>query len=214
MTVLSDTEIRAKLDSGEIVIYPLLDSRQIHETKVDLRLDNVIYLIRHIETPYYDPMVYVNSSYKEEPADYTEPHIIPFGKGFTLHPNEFALAPAFEFVKLSEGLVGRLDGRSSLGRLGIQVHSTAGMVDPGYTGPLVVELANVGKLPVMLYPLMRIATISIETIEGKVENSYNVNRDKYGGKKQFEEPNALLSVRSRLYKDEDLNYIKQLENSL
>ncbi len=90
-----------------------------------------------------------------QPPEYLERYFIPYGDSFVLHPGELVLAPTFESVKLPRNLVGYLDGRHSLARLGVPVHVTAGAIDPGFTGTLIAELLNVGRVPVNLYPLMR-----------------------------------------------------------
>lgn len=130
----------------------------------------------------------------KEPERYVEERIIPYCGRFVLHPNDYALAPLFEFVRIPKNLVGRLDGRSSLGRLGVVVHSTAGAVDPDYSGPLIMELMNHGMLPVVLYPLMRIATLTLLDLSGEARTY----KGKYKGLRKF------FGVESRLHEDEDL----------
>jgi len=203
MPALSDKDIVKLLKSRELIIHPILDKRQINGGKVDLRLDNILYLITRFRRPYYDPMEYAIRG--QEPEKYCERRIIPYGDSFVLHPGDYALAPLFEFVKLSGNFIGRLDGRSSLGRLGIVVHSTAGSVDPGYAGPLIMELMNNGMLPVTLYPLMRIATLIITPLTSEAINSYD---GKYGKLQEFP------SVESKLHKDEDLKTIYYIKRYL
>jgi len=196
---LSDKSILEKVHTGELVIHPLLDSKQISGAKVDLRLDNVFYLVGRFRKPYYDPMEFLSK--KEGSESYVEKRIVPYGDMFVLHPNDYALAPLFEFVKLPKNVLGRLDGRSSLGRLGIVVHSTAGSVDPGFRGHLVIELMNHGLLPVALYPLMRVATLILATLSTEAERPYE---GKYGEIEAYEE------VESKLHRDTDLPILKRM----
>jgi len=161
----------------EITIHPILDLRQIQGAKIDLRLANVVYLVKHFEQPYYDP----REAYRE--VDYGEERFISFSKaeerkGFILQPGDFAIAPLFERVRLPPYIIGRLDGRSSLGRLGLIIHATAGGIDPGYCGHITCELSNLGKVPVALYPLQRIASLTLETISDKAVSPYRKRLDK------------------------------------
>lgn len=200
MPAISDRDIIKLLRSRELIIHPILDRRQINGGKVDLRLDNIFYFITRFKKPYYDPMEY--SMKGQEPETYCEPRIIPYGSHFIIHPGDYALAPLLEFVKLPNNIIGRLDGRSSLGRLGIVIHSTAGSVDPGYTGPLIMELMNNGMLPVALFPLMRVATLILMPLTSEAKNPY---KGKYGSIKDF--PN----VESRLHEDPDLKTLVKMK---
>jgi len=203
---LSDKSILQKMLSGDLIIHPILDNLQIHGGKVDLRLDNIFFLVGRFKRPYYDPMELMRN---EQTRDkYLEKRIVPYGKQFVLHPNDYALSPLFEFVKLPKNLFGRLDGRSSLGRLGIVVHSTAGSVDPGFGGHLVIELMNNGMLPVALYPLMRVATLILISLSTDAERLYGGARAKYGNLAEYE------YVESRLHRDDDLKTIKKMETHL
>lgn len=204
LATLSDKSILQKILSGELIVHPILDNGQINGGKIDLRLDNVFFLVGRFKKPYYDPMELLSKGETRE--RYLEKRVVPFGSSFVLHPNDYALAPLFEFVKLPNNLLGRLDGRSSLGRLGIVVHSTAGSVDPGFSGHLVMELMNNGMLPVALYPLMRVATLIFVTLSTGAERSYDVRSEaKYG----FIQ--GLQDVESKLHRDKDLETIKRME---
>ncbi len=147
MSVLSDKRIVKLIDSQELIMHPLLDRGQIKGAKVDLRLDNILTVIKRIDVESYDAKKLDETGQK--PVDYLERHVISCEKGFVLHPGEFALALTFESVKIPRNVIGLLDGRSSLGRLGVMVHVTSGSVDPGFSGPLVLELANLGRIPVI-----------------------------------------------------------------
>jgi len=193
MPVLADDRIFELLKCEELIVHPILDEEQIRGGRIDLRLDNVLFFIKRFEKEFYDPMEYI----EKEPERYVEERVIPYNGRFVMHPNDYALAPLFEFVRIPENVVGRLDGRSSLGRLGIVVHSTAGAVDPNYSGPLIMELMNHGMLPVTLYPMMRIATLTLMDLRGKAR----LYEGKYGGLRDF------FGVQSRLHEDKDLKSI-------
>jgi len=199
MPVVADDKIFEALKSQELIVHPILDEgQQIGGGRIDLRLDNVLYFIKRFEKEFYDPMDYI----EKEPERYVEERIIPYNGRFVLHPNDYALAPLFEFVRIPDNMVGRLDGRSSLGRLGVVVHSTAGAVDPNYYGPLIMELMNHGMLPVTLYPLMRIATLTLMDLRGKAK----LYEGKYKGLREF------FGVQSRLHEDKDLRFILEAKN--
>ena len=171
MPVLSDQEIFKRLINKEITIHPILDLRQIQGTKIDLRLANVVYLIKHFEQPCYDPREL------QQKVEYGEERDMIFckaeeKKGFILQPGDFAIAPLFERVRLPPYIIGRLDGRSSLARLGIIIHATAGGIDPGYSGHITCELTNHGKVPVAFYPLQRVASLTLETIPDEAVSVY------------------------------------------
>jgi len=196
MSAVGDTELYALIKSKKLIVHPLLEPKiQIGGGRIDLRLDNVLYFIKRFEKEYYDPMQYVGKS----PERYVEERVISYDGKFILHPNDYALAPLFEFVKIPKNYIGRLDGRSSLGRLGVVVHSTAGAVDPGYSGPLVMELMNHGMLPVVLYPLMRVATLMLLQLSGECKQY----KGKYKGLQEC------FGVESKLHEDEDLKKIKK-----
>jgi dCTP deaminase len=178
--VLSDGEIFKELMKKTITIHPILDTTQIQGAKIDLRLGNVVYLIKHFAQPGYDPRNL------DENVEYGEPRSISFckaeeKKGFFLQPGDFAIAPLFERLRLPSYMMGRLDGRSSLGRLGLVIHATAGGIDPGFAGLITCELSNLGKVPVALYPLQRIASLTLETLSEESVSAYRKKRDgKYG----------------------------------
>lgn len=203
MSILSDLLIDELIEKRELVIYPLLDKDQIKGAKADLRLDNVLFLIKRIELESYDAMAL--SQPDQKPIDYLERHVVPYDGAFILHPGEFALAPSFESIKVPRNVMGLLDGRSSLGRLGIMVHVTSGSVDPGFSAPLVLELANLGRIPVKLFPLMRIASIKFSWVDGNVKRAYG---DKYLG------IDNVLNPSSRLHEDGDLKIIARMSGTL
>jgi dCTP deaminase len=174
--VLSDNTIKRMLRTKQLVIRPLLSNTQISGAKIDLRLSNTVFFIRHYEKPYYDPMV---DSGEES---YGDLYNVPFDRGIVLQPGDFAIAPLFEKVILPPNVMGRLDGRSSLGRLGISVQITSPGIDPGFSGEVVCELSNSGRIPVSFYPLMRIASLALEETDKEVDTPYLNKPDrKYPG---------------------------------
>jgi dCTP deaminase len=149
--ILSDRTIREQLSEGRIVIDPLeLDN--IQPSSVDLRLDRFFRVFRNHTMRVIDV--------KEDQEELTELVEIADEDGFILHPGEFVLGSTAERVALPDDLVARLEGKSSLGRLGLLIHSTAGFVDAGWDGHLTLELSNVANLPITLYPGMKIGQIS------------------------------------------------------
>jgi len=149
--ILSDKSIREQLESGGIVIEPLGDGC-IQPSSVDLHVDRWFRVFRNDTTPFIDP--------KRAQEDLTELVEIEDDSAFILHPGEFVLGSTRERVALSDDLVARLEGKSSLGRLGLLIHSTAGFVDAGWDGHLTLELSNVANLPIAIYPGMKIGQIS------------------------------------------------------
>jgi dCTP deaminase len=166
LAVLSDKEICERLHKRNLVIHPLLhEITQVQGCKVDLRLSGIFYEVKHSAVESYDPLFPQEDDYRRE-------MILPVGEPYILHPGMLALAPTFENISMPRDLLGILQGRSSLGRLGIIVHATAGFVDPGYKGSLTLELSNLGHLPVALYPLNRAAAIAFIKISGNVKQAY------------------------------------------
>jgi dCTP deaminase len=174
--ILSDRDIKQALAEGRIMIEPLDDpDLQIQPASVDLRIGTRFILFRHARTPFIDPLA-------QDAADYTEPMEIGEDERFILHPGEFVLAATKERVRLPDDLVGRVDGRSSIGRLGLQMHATAGFIDPSFEGNITLELSNVGRMPVALHPNMRVCQISFEPLSSPAERPYGAGRgSKYQG---------------------------------
>ena len=149
--VLSDRTIKEELDKGRIVISPL-DPENIQPASVDLHLDSSILVFANSRRPYIDV--------KEGLEDLTQMVQIQDDSPFILHPGEFVLGSTLENIELPDDLVARLEGKSSLGRIGLVIHSTAGFVDPGWKGHLTLELSNLARLPITLYRGMKIGQIS------------------------------------------------------
>ncbi|MEE8443186.1 MAG: dCTP deaminase [Dehalococcoidia bacterium] len=184
--VLSDRTIREELASGRIVINPL-DESCIQPASVDVHLDRKLLVFRNSRRPYID--------IHEDLEGLTDMEEIPEGKAFMLHPGEFILGSTLENISIPGDLVARLEGKSSLGRIGLLIHSTAGYVDPGWNGHLTLELSNVSNLPVTLYYSMKIGQISFLRLTSAAEHLYGSPGlgSKYQGQT---EPTA-----SRLYRD-------------
>ncbi len=171
--VLSDRTIRRAIDAGTIVIDPL-GPNAIQPASVDLRLGNLFRVFRNAQLPFIDV--------KKDYPDLTELVEIDEQRPFVLHPGEFALAVTYERVSLPSTIVGRLEGKSSLGRLGLLIHSTAGYVDPGWDGHLTLELSNVANLPITLYWKMKVSQISFLQLTEPAEHPYG--SDEAGSKYQ------------------------------
>jgi dCTP deaminase len=180
--ILSDKSIREELDRGGIVIEPLGEGA-IQPSSVDLHVDRYFRVFRNDTTPYIDP--------KEAQEDLTELVEVENDGAFILHPGEFVLGSTLERVGLGTDVVARLEGKSSLGRLGLLIHSTAGFVDPGWDGNLTLELSNVANLPITLYDGMKIGQISFQRMSSPVDVAYGDSRlgSRYRGQR---DPTASL----------------------
>ncbi len=163
--VLSDRTIREEIDAGRIVVSPLGEAC-IQPASVDVHLDDSILVFRNSRRPYID----VRQA--QDGDGLTEMVEIDGETPFMLHPGEFVLGSTVENIELPEDLVARLEGKSSLGRIGLLIHSTAGYVDPGWKGHLTLELSNVSNLPVTLYAGMKIGQISFLRLTTPAENLY------------------------------------------
>lgn len=161
--VLSDRSIKEELEKGRIVIRPL-DPSLIQPASVDIRLDKRLLVFRNARRPYIDV--------RQRVDDLTEMVEIEKDAPFILHPGEFVLASTLEHIEVPDDIVGRLEGKSSLGRIGLLIHSTAGYVDPGWKGRLTMELTNVARLPITLYREMHIAQISFLRLTTPAERLY------------------------------------------
>jgi dCTP deaminase len=161
--VLSDRTIKEELAKGRIVIEPQ-DLSCVQPASVDLHLDRRLLVFRNTRQPFIDV--------RKEMPGLTEVEDIPEDAPFILHPGEFVLASTLESVTLPADIVARLEGKSSLGRLGLLIHSTAGYVDPGWSGHLTLELSNVANLPITLYYGMKIGQISFLWLTTPADNLY------------------------------------------
>ena len=176
MSVLSDRDIRAAIEGGEIGIRPY-DPRDLQPSSVDLHLDRSFRVFRNNRYPYIDV--------RAPQPDLTELLHVEDDEPFILHPGEFVLGQTLEWVELPTDLVARLEGKSSLGRLGLLIHSTAGYVDPGWRGNLTLELSNVANLPIALYYGMKIGQISFVQLSEPAETPYGADAigSKYQGQR-------------------------------
>ena len=177
MAILSDKTIKEYLKEGKIGFEPLTDEKQIQPSSVDMRLGDEFKVFKVIRKPFIDP------EDEDDIASYMESTIVPEGEAFIIHPNEFALATTAEYVKVPDDLVARVEGRSSMGRLGVTMHVTAGFIDPGFEGKITLEISNIGAMPVALYPGQRVCQIVFETMTTPSELPYgHPNRNsKYMG---------------------------------
>ncbi len=171
--VLSDRSIRRLLEEGRIGIDPY-DTSLLQPSSVDVRVDRYFRVFRNHEYPFINV--------KEAQEDLTELVEIDGDTPFILHPGEFVLGSTLERVRLPDDLVARLEGKSSLGRLGLLIHSTAGFIDPGWDGHVTLELSNVANLPITIYHRMKIGQLSFVQLTEAAENPYG--SDALGSKYQ------------------------------
>lgn len=200
--ILSDRDIKAAITSGRVKI----DSTQkelfphIHASSMDLRLGNIFKVYEHSKYALLDP---------KNPKTFAQNmRIITVADGdpFIVQPGEFILGVTQETITVPDDLVVRVEGRSSLGRLGIIVHSTAGFVDPGFSGTITLEISNLNRLPVALYPGMRICQLAFEMMTSPAETPYN---SKPGSKYQGQ----ILPEESRLSIDSEFIALSKKEPS-
>jgi dCTP deaminase len=172
--ILSDRDIFEAIASNRIGIEPF-DKLDLQPSSVDLHVDRFFRTFHNARYPYIDV--------KKPMDDLTELIEVDDEEAFILHPGEFVLGSTCEYVRLPNDLVARLEGKSSLGRLGLLIHSTAGYVDPGFEGHLTLELSNVANLPITIYPKMKIGQISFFQLTSEAENPYGTKAlgSKYQG---------------------------------
>ncbi|HVZ58463.1 MAG TPA: dCTP deaminase [Patescibacteria group bacterium] len=175
--ILSDRDIKKRLKEKTIVIKPAPDLKeQLGSNSLDLRLGNSFRIFDHSKFAYIDPFN------KNISSDVTREVIVKKGESFIIQPGDFVLGTTIEFVELPDDLVGSLEGRSSIGRLGVIIHSTAASVECGFRGHITLELANMGKMPVALYPGMRICSIAFAEMSSPAEVPYYKKKNaKYVG---------------------------------
>jgi len=171
--VLSDVDIKRYIAEGKIRIAPALPPEQFGSCSVDFRLGNEFNVFEHSRHPYIDLRD------KRGIEDIMNSVMVADGEPFILQPREFVLAITAEHLELDDDVLGRLEGRSSLGRIGIIVHGTAGLFDPGWSGKATLELSNLGRMPVALYPGMRICSFTFEQLSTPSSVPY---RKKVGNK--------------------------------
>lgn len=176
--ILSDRDIRAALKSGRIVVKPKPKlEEQLGSSSLDLRLGYHFRVFKHRRKPYVDPFD------PETMEGMTEEITISKKEPYVIQPGEFCLASILEWVELPDDLAARIDGRSSLGRLGLVIHSTAGHIDPGFKGAITMELSNIGMMPILLYPKMRICQLVFEPLSTPADQPYSAKPGaKYAGR--------------------------------
>ncbi len=174
--LLSDRDLRAEIDSGRVGVDPY-DSAMVQPSSIDVRLDRLFRVFENHRYPHIDPA--------EEQSELTRLVEPRPGEPFILHPGEFALASTFEVVTLPDDLAARLEGKSSLGRLGLLTHSTAGFIDPGFTGHVTLELSNVATLPIKLWPGMKIGQLCLFRLSSPAQDPYgsSVHGSRYQGQR-------------------------------
>ena len=193
MAILSDKDLKKCIDDGKLVIDPLTDEKQIQPSSIDMRIGDEFKVFRVIRKPFIDPKD------DDDIASYMESLTVEDGEAFIIHPNEFALATTYEYVKVPDDLVARVEGRSSMGRLGVTMHVTAGYIDPGFEGKITLEISNIGAMPVALYPGQRVCQLVFETMTTPADKPYGHpdRNSKYMGQKSPES--------SRIKDDYELN---------
>ena len=165
--ILSDRDIKKALESGRIIIKPSLElSSCLGPCAVDFHLGTTFRVFEYNKFPVIDPRD------KQAFAEISREVTVPIGDSFIIHPGELVVATTEEWLELSNDLIGRLEGRSSLGRVGVIVHSTAARFDPGWRGKAVLELGNLGRIPVALYPGMKICAFTFEQLSSPAEVTY------------------------------------------
>lgn len=171
--LLSDRDIRAAVDAGRVALDPY-DPGMVQPSSIDIRLDRYFRVFENHRYPHIDPA--------EDQPDLTR-MVEPNGDdAFVLHPGEFALASTFEVVTLGNDIAARLEGKSSLGRLGLLTHSTAGFIDPGFSGHVTLELSNMATLPIKLWPGMKVGQLCFFALSSAAEEPYGSGR--YGSRYQ------------------------------
>ncbi|HWV26463.1 MAG TPA: dCTP deaminase [Aeromicrobium sp.] len=171
--LLSDRDILAEIDAGRIGLDPL-EKSMIQPSSIDVRLDKFFRVFDNHKYPHIDPAA--------DQSDLTREVEVAGDEAFILHPGEFVLGSTYELVTLPDDVAARLEGKSSLGRLGLMTHSTAGFIDPGFSGHVTLELANVATLPIKLYPGMKIGQLCYFRLTSPAENPYG--SQKYGSRYQ------------------------------
>jgi dCTP deaminase len=190
--ILADADILARLEEGDLVVEPLSDpDLQVQPASVDLRLGERFLEFQRANIPCIHP------DSEQEVAEYVEETVVEEGGEFVLHPGDFVLGTTAERVEIPADLIAHVQGRSSLGRLAVVVHATAGVVDPGYEGQITLELSNLGTAPVALSPGMRVSQLIFTELTRPAERPYGADRgSKYQGQ---EGPQA-----SRIQDDADV----------
>ncbi|QPV64065.1 dCTP deaminase [Halosimplex litoreum] len=169
--ILSDADILRRLETGDLVVEPLDDpDLQIQPASVDLRLGRTFLEFQHANIPCIHP------TSEREVDEYVEETVVDEDGEFILHPGDFVLGTTYERVEIPPDLIAHVQGRSSMGRLAIVIHATAGIIDPGYRGQITLELSNLGTAPVALTPDMRISQLIFTELTSRAERPYGSGR--------------------------------------
>ena len=161
--LLSDRDLKAEIKAGRLVIDPY-DESLVQPSSIDVRLDRFFRVFENHRYPHIDPA--------EEQDELTRMVEVAVDEPFILHPGEFVLGSTYEVIGLADDLAARLEGKSSLGRLGLLTHSTAGFIDPGFNGHVTLELSNVATLPIKLWPGMKIGQVCVLRLTSPAEHPY------------------------------------------
>ena len=161
--LLSDRDIKSEIDKKRVVLEPC-DLNMIQPSSVDVRLDRLFRTFENHKYAHIDPV--------ENQPDLTREVGVASNEAFILHPGEFVLGSTYEVITLPDDIAGRLEGKSSLGRLGLLTHSTAGFIDPGFSGHVTLELSNVANLPIKLWPGMKIGQLALFRLSSPAEHPY------------------------------------------
>jgi dCTP deaminase len=174
--LLSDRDIRAEIAAGRVAVEPFAES-MVQPSSVDVRLDRFFRVFENHKYSVIDPSI--------EQSELTREVVVEPSEHFILHPGEFVLASTYEIITLPDDIAGRLEGKSSLGRLGLLTHSTAGFIDPGFSGHITLELSNVANLPVKLFPGMKIGQLCLIKLSSPAEHPYGsaVYASRYQGQR-------------------------------
>ena len=174
--LLSDRDIRAEITAGRVAVEPFAES-MVQPSSVDVRLDRFFRVFENHKYSVIDPSI--------EQSELTREVVVEPNEHFILHPGEFVLASTYEVITLPDDIAGRLEGKSSLGRLGLLTHSTAGFIDPGFSGHITLELSNVANLPVKLFPGMKIGQLCLIKLSSPAEHPYGsaVYASRYQGQR-------------------------------
>jgi dCTP deaminase len=174
--LLSDRDLRTEIESARVAVDPY-DPTMIQPSSIDVRLDRLFRVFENHRYPHIDPSIEQAELTRLVEPDGDEP--------FILHPGEFVLGSTYEVVTLPDDIAGRLEGKSSLGRLGLLTHSTAGFIDPGFSGHVTLELSNVATLPIKLWPGMKIGQLCLFRLSSPAEHPYgsSVYQSRYQGQR-------------------------------
>ncbi|MGH3743614.1 MAG: dCTP deaminase [Mycobacteriales bacterium] len=189
--LLSDRDIRAEIDAGRVRLEPH-DPSLLQPSSVDLRLDRYFRTFANSRYTHIDPSL--------QQDELTVPAEVSPDEAFVLHPGEFVLGSTYEVISLPDDIAGRLEGKSSLGRLGLLTHSTAGFIDPGFSGHVTLELSNVANLPIMLWPGMKVGQLCLFRLSSPAEHPYGsaIYGSRYQGQRGPTPSRSFLSFRRGL----------------